>query len=307
MSPAVRTLDLSKQFRGVITLDDLNLEVPVGSIFGLVGPNGAGKTTTVKILMNILQPTSGRAEVLGVDSRRLGPAVFANIGYVSENQEMPDWMSVDDLLAYLRPFYPTWDEPLARQMVRQFGLPGDRKLRHLSRGMWMKTALVSSLAYRPKLLVLDEPFSGLDPLVREDLIEGILDRAGETTILVSSHDLEEIEGFATHIAFLDHGRLRFVEEMDALAARFRQLEISLDLPVNLPRGPDWPDEWLQPETSQALVRFVDTHFDPERTPAQIQRVFQSVHHISAQPMPLRRIFLTLARSSSKAAPERRTS
>src|SRR3979409_2134899 len=205
MIPVLRTIDLSKQYRAALVLDDLNLEVPEGSIFGLIGPNGAGKTTTIKMLLNILQPTSGRAEVLGTDSRRLGPAEFARLGYVSENQEMPDWMSINELLAYLQPFYPTWDADLASRMVKQFELPGARKLSQLSRGMWMKTALISSLAYRPQLLVLDEPFSGLDPLIREDFIQGILDGAGETTILVSSHDLAEIESFATHIAFLDNG------------------------------------------------------------------------------------------------------
>jgi ABC-2 type transport system ATP-binding protein len=299
MTAVVRAIDLSKRFSGAYTLDDLNLEVPERSIFGLVGPNGAGKTTTVKILMNMLKPTSGRAEVFGIDSRHLGPSEFAAIGYVSENQEMPDWMTVDDLLTYLRPFYPTWDETLARRMVRQFALPGDRKLRHLSRGMWMKAALASSLAYRPRLLVLDEPFSGLDPLVRHDFVEGILDRASETTILISSHDLADIESFATHIGYLDGGHIRLAEEMDALAARFREIEVSVDPPIHLPGQADWPGGWLQPVVSQALVRFVDTRFEPEQTTNEIQRLFTGVRHISAQPMPLRAIFIALARESSK--------
>jgi ABC-2 type transport system ATP-binding protein len=110
--------------------------------------------------------------VLGVDSRRLGPAEFAKIGYVSESQEMPEWMTREYFLSYLKPFYPTWDDARASELVRQFDLPLQRQLKHLSRGMKMKAALVSSLAYRPKVLVLDEPFSGLDPMVREDLAEG---------------------------------------------------------------------------------------------------------------------------------------
>src|SRR4029078_12944381 len=130
------------------------------------------------------------------------------IGYVSENQQMPGWMTIDYWLQYLKPFYPTWDSDYERALLEQFSLPLDRKLRQLSRGMWMKTALVSALAYRPRLLVLDEPFSGLDPLVREDLIQGLLDVASETTLFISSHDLADIETFATHIAFLSEGRLR---------------------------------------------------------------------------------------------------
>jgi len=119
--------------------------------------------------MNIHKANAGRADVLGVDSRRLGPAEFARIGYVSESQEMPEWMTVEYFLSYLKPFYPTWDDARASELVRQFDLPLKRQLKHLSRRMKMKAALVSSLAYRLKLLVLDEPFSGLDPMVREDL------------------------------------------------------------------------------------------------------------------------------------------
>src|SRR5206468_10748038 len=131
------------------------------------------------------------------------------IGYVSENQRLPGWMTVSELLAYCRPFYPSWDESLCRQLIADFDLPLGAKIRRLSRGMRVKVALVSSLAYRPRLLVLDEPFSGLDPLVRDELIEGLVESAEQTTILISSHDLTEIESFASHVGYLDHGRLQF--------------------------------------------------------------------------------------------------
>ena len=301
MSDIVSASDLVKRFRSVSVLDGLNLTVPEGSVFGLAGPNGAGKTTTIKILMNILQPTSGCAEMLGIDSRRLGPAALAKIGYVSENQQLPEWMTVEYLLAYLKPFYPTWDDARAAQLIRQFDLPRDRELRHLSRGMRMKIALASSLAYRPRLLIMDEPFSGLDPLVREDLIDGLLESAAETTILISSHDLGEIESFASHIAYLDGGRLQFSEEMTSLTARFREVEVVLDSPPLVPLDRPWPAHWLRPETAPALVRFVETHFDPERTPDEIRRLFGDVRDISAHPMPLRAIFVTLAREQPKAA------
>jgi ABC-2 type transport system ATP-binding protein len=267
----------------------------------LAGPNGAGKTTTIKILMNILRATSGRASVLGVDSKMIGPETLANIGYVSENQELPEWMTVGYLLAYLKPFYPAWDDARAAELVRQFDLPLDRQLRHLSRGMRMKAALASSLAYRPKLLIMDEPFSGLDPLMREDLIDSLLESAGETTILISSHDLAEIESFASHIGYLDRGRLQLSEEMTSLTARFREIEVIMDSPPLLPLDRPWPTHWLRPETAPALVRFVETHFDAERTPDEIRRLFGDVRNISANPMPLRAIFVTLARDRAKAA------
>jgi ABC-2 type transport system ATP-binding protein len=299
MSEVIRAVDLSKRYRKVAALDGLNLDIPEGSVFGLVGPNGAGKTTAIKTLMNILRPDTGRAEVLGVDSRRIGPDELAQIGYVSENQELPDWMTIDYFLDYLKPFYPSWDGARAAELIRQFDLPRDRKLRHLSRGMRMKASLVSSLAYRPRLLVLDEPFSGLDPLVREDLIEGIIESAEETTILVSSHDLAEIESFASHIAYLDRGRLQFAEEMTSLSARFREIEVAIEKPAPALAQRDWPKTWLRPESSATLVRFVETRFDPDQTTIEIRRLFDGVRDISVNPMPLRAIFVTLARSQSK--------
>lgn len=182
MDGALRALGLSKTYGKVSVLNSLDFDIPAGCVFGLIGPNGAGKTTTIKIMMNILQPTSGSVEMFGVDSRHLGPDDLTQIGYVSENQEMPGWMTVQYLMRYLKPFYPTWDDARAAELVRRFELPTDRQLKNFSRGMWMKAALASALAYCPKLLVLDEPFTGLDPLVREDLVNGLAASAGETTI-----------------------------------------------------------------------------------------------------------------------------
>jgi len=297
MSNALFAAGLSKRFRDVDAVHELTLEVPEGSIFALVGTNGAGKTTTIKTLMNILKPTSGHAAVLGTDSRRLGPGDLARIGYVSENQEMPDWMTVGYFLDYLKPFYPGWDGARVAELVSQFQLPRDRKLRHLSRGMRIKAALASSLAYRPRLLVLDEPFGGLDPLVRDEVIEGLLDSAGETTIFISSHDLAEIESFATHIGYLDRGRLQFSEEMATLSARFREVEVTLDRPGGLPAAlPDrWPDHWLRPEAAPTMVRFIDSRFENGRTQSEIRQLFGEVREVTTYPMALRAIFVAFAR------------
>ena len=209
MISAIRTENLSKRFRGATALDGLNLDVPAGSIYALVGANGAGKTTAIKVLMNIFRPTNGYSEVLQNDSRRLRAHHFTQIGYVSESQELPEWMTVGYFLKYISAFYPSWDRSLETELVNQLQLPLDRKLRQLSRGMRMKAALASSLAYRPKLIVLDEPFTGLDALVRDELIEGLLARAEDTTIFISSHDLAEIESFASNVGYLDQGKLRF--------------------------------------------------------------------------------------------------
>jgi len=295
----IRTHELSKSFHHTHAVEKLNLEIPNGSIFALVGPNGAGKTTAIKTLMNILRPSAGSAEVLGTDSRRLGPAEFAQIGYVSENQELPLWMTIDYLLSYLEPFYPDWDKAWAEELLRQLDLPRDCRLRDFSRGMQIKAALASSLAYHPKLIVLDEPFSGLDSLVRDELIEALLDRCAGATVMISSHDLAEIETFASHIGYLDGGSLRFSEEMSSLAARFREVEITFEEPKSLPAP--WPQAWLDPTTSAAVLRFIDSQFNTDSTPAEIRRSFPSARAVSINPMPLRAIFVSLAKAARKAA------
>jgi ABC-2 type transport system ATP-binding protein len=299
MSPVIRTENLVKKFRRVEALNGLNLEVPPGAIYALVGPNGAGKTTAIKILMNIFGATSGHAEVLGMDTKQIAGKALTSIGYVSENQQLPDWMRVDAFFAYLRPFYPSWDRDLENQLVRQLALPLDRKLSELSRGMRMKATLASSLAYRPRLVVLDEPFSGLDPLVRDELIEGMLERAEEATIFISSHDLAEIENLASHVGYLEQGRLRFSEEMPALVERFREVEITFDaapaLPVKLPAS------WMRVSSSAAVVQFVESRFDPERTNAEIRNVVGEPRCVTFTPMSLRSIFLAMARSERDAA------
>ncbi len=296
---AIRTENLVKKFRRVEALNGLNLDVPEGAVYALVGPNGAGKTTAIKILMNIFGPTSGRAEVLGVESARIAGRAFRSIGYVSENQELPEWMRVGALLEYLRPFYPSWDRALEDELISQFDLPRDRKLGNLSRGMRMKAALASALAYHPKLIVLDEPFTGLDPLVRDELIQGLLERAEESTILVSSHDLAEIESFASHVGYLEQGRLRFSEELTQLVERFREVQVTFDGPSRPPEKA--PESWMQLNNSAAVVRFIESRFEPERTRAEIHGVFGEVRDVTFSPMTLREIFLVMAKGGRNAA------
>ena len=298
MSYPIRTEELSKTYRGVAALKGLSLEVPENGIYGLIGPNGAGKSTTIKILMNIIRAASGRAEVLGVDSTRIRAVELARIGYVSEDQEAPRWMTVEGLMAYLKPFYPGWDDSLAGELIGGFNLPPKSKIGELSRGMRMKAALASVLAYRPDLLLLDEPFAGLDPLVRDELIEGLLTAAEHTTMLISSHDLTEIESFVSHIGYLDQGRLHFSEEMASLSGRFREVEIVTSggtQPASLPKT------WLNVERSENCVRWVDSQFEHEHSMAEIRHFFGEARQIETKPMALRAIFVTLAKTSRNKA------
>jgi|SRR5579864_794089 len=294
MNTAIRTENLTKRFGKLEALHGLNLSVPENAIYALVGPNGAGKTTVIKVLMNIFKATLGHAQVMGRSSTELYGQRLASIGYVSENQELPDWMRVETFIAFLRPFYPTWDRGLEHQLIKQFDLPLNRKLGKLSRGMRMKAALLSALAFHPKLIVLDEPFTGLDPLVRDELIQGLLERAEESTIFISSHDLGEIESFASHVGYLEEGQLRISEELTALSDHFREVELTFDSPPLIPDKV--PDEWMHLSSSAMVLQFVDSHFDKDKTDAQIRNLFGDVRNATFSPMSLRSIFLAMARS-----------
>jgi ABC-2 type transport system ATP-binding protein len=297
--PVIQTHALTKRFGSVRALDGLDLSVGDGAVHALVGPNGAGKTTLIKILMNIFRASSGTASVLGLDSRKISGKAFASIGYVSENQQLPGWMRVGAFLAYLRPFYPTWDTALEEQLVRKFDLPAGRKLKHLSRGMRMKVALASALAFRPKLIVLDEPFSGLDPMVRDELGTALLERSADSAIFLSSHDLAEIEGFATHLSYLEAGHLRLSEQMSSLTARFREIELTVDGQAAIPT--DLPGTWTQVTAAGQTVRFVESSFDQEATEAAVARHFGPGQNMRIAPMSLRAIFLALAKAGRGAA------
>jgi ABC-2 type transport system ATP-binding protein len=293
----IRTHGLSKRFGKTEALGDVGLEVPEGAIYALVGANGAGKTTLIKLLMNILRPTAGSAQVLGMDSQQVRGKALERIGYVSENQEFPEWMTVGGMLEYLRPFYPAWDVALEGQLMRQFDLPRERKLKQLSRGQRMKAAMVSAMAFRPALLVLDEPFAGLDPLVRDELMEGLLDRAPETTIFLSSHDLAEIESFSSHVGFLEQGRLLFSEEMGVLSERFREVTVTLDgqRPDPVTARGNLPPSWLQYEAADSMVRFVESAWRGGESEAQVRERFPEARSVEVEAMPLRAIFLAIAK------------
>jgi ABC-2 type transport system ATP-binding protein len=264
-----------------------------------MGPNGAGKTTLIKLLMNLMSPSDGRIMMLGGPGCRLEGKGLETVGYVSENQKLPDWMTVGRFLAYCRPFYPTWDRSQEQHLVKRFGLPLKRRLKHLSRGMKMKAALTSALAFRPRLIVLDEPLSGLDPLVRDDLMESLRELASEATVLLSSHDLAEIESFCTHVGFMDDGRLLLSESMADVRARFRRVFVTNHAPLANPADP--PPAWLQFESKTSASSWIESDYDAERSTAQASEFFGPAE-ISAQPMTLREVFLALARTNRPSIP-----
>ena len=296
MGAVIETEKLSRRFGKTKAVQDLTTTAPEGNVFAFIGPNGAGKTTTIKMLMNILEPSAGTATVLGTDSTRLGPREFSQIGYVSENQELPKWMTVGELMSYCRPMYETWDDEFCAKLLREFDLPADRKIRNLSRGMKMKAALISSLAYHPRVLVLDEPFAGLDSLVREEIVEGILEVTGEErwTVFIASHDIDEVERLADWIAILDKGKLQCCEEVSSLQGHFRQVEIVVEEQVRLPEP--IPSQWLLPEQTARTIRFVDSSYTEAASDELIRALFPKIKQVMIRPMSLRSIFVALART-----------
>jgi len=283
----VETHHVAKRFGRFEAIEDLSLSVPEGAVFALIGSNGTGKTTTIRMLMNILRPDRGDITVLGTSSLELGPGDFQRIGYVSESQRLPDELALGQYLDYLRSLYFAWDRALERQLCLQFELPLARKLKHFSHGMRMKALLVGALAFRPRLLVLDEPLSGLDTLVRDEVVSGLLQQAGDTTILISSHELAEIETFTTHVAFVQGGRLLIQEAIESLQTRFREVSVTLRAAKDLPKP--LPDSWLLPEMEGHRLRFICSDFQGhQQLYPQLAKRFGAVT-MDTEPMPLRAI------------------
>jgi len=291
--------NLWKRFRRHDAVRGISFSVPEGSAYALIGANGAGKTTTLKILMNILEPSSGSATVLGIDSRKISSRELNRIGYVSENQQMPERLTVEEYFGYLRPFYERWNRKLESSLRAQLRLPATRRIGELSHGMRMKMALACALPFRPAVLILDEPFSGLDPLVRDEFMDGVLGQAGETTILISTHELGEIEGVATHVAFLEEGQLLFDEPMERLHERFRAVRVVFDHPARVPEDP--PSEWLQLSAAGNTMEFIDSRFSESLSQQRLSARFHGIRSIETESAPLRTIFTALARAVRDAA------
>ena len=223
MDPMIDVSALTYHYYGAAdALRGVDLVVPRGSLFALLGPNGAGKTTLMQILAGLRRPSGGVARVMGIESTALTYRDRATIAYVTEGQRLPLHMDIDQLEAYLAPLYPRWDRALARTLRDRFALPGNRPIRTFSRGERMKAALLCALAPRPSVVLMDEPFSGMDAIVKDELVRGLLESAGSDgwTILVSSHDIGELEMLADRVAILVDGRVKLTATMDEARALY---------------------------------------------------------------------------------------
>jgi ABC-2 type transport system ATP-binding protein len=200
---------VSRRFGRKVALDRVSLSLSRGAVYGLVGANGAGKTTIIRHILGLLRAESGAVRVFGMDPVAEPVGVLSRIGYLSEENDLPGWMRVHELLRYTRAFYPGWDDAYADELRRAFALDPEARIRELSRGQKARAGLISALAHRPELLVLDEPSSGLDPIVRRDILGAVLRTIAleGRTVLFSSHLLEEVEEVADHVIMISDGRI----------------------------------------------------------------------------------------------------
>src|SRR5687767_8177892 len=200
--------DLSRTFAGKTALDRVSFHAGAGQVYGLVGANGAGKTTLLKHLLGLLRASTGSVRVFGLDPVRDPVGVLRRVGYLSEEREMPEWMSVDELLRYTQAFHRTWDASYARQLLETFALDPARKIKELSKGMRAQAGLIAAVAHRPELLILDEPSSGLDAIVRRDILDAVVRTVADDgrTVIFSSHLLDEVERMSDHVTMLHGGR-----------------------------------------------------------------------------------------------------
>jgi ABC-2 type transport system ATP-binding protein len=227
--PAIETFHLSKRFGRTLAVDNLSLRIPRGSTFGLIGPNGAGKSTTIKMLMGTLSISAGSARVLGLDVAADSVRVKQRVGYVPETHHIYRWMRVREVLGFCKSCFPSWNDQTCREMIELFGLDLEKKVKHLSKGTLVKLSLLVAVAHEPEVLLLDEPLSGLDPIAREEFLDGVLrticDRG--QTVLISSHMLDDVRRLADTVGILNEGRLLLQGNLDALLTSTKRISATL--------------------------------------------------------------------------------
>jgi ABC-2 type transport system ATP-binding protein len=231
-SAVVDIRNVTRRFGDKVALDNVSFRVPTGSVVGLVGENGAGKTTLIKHILGLLKAQSGSVRVFGLDPVADPVGVLSRVGYLSEDPDMPGWMRVRELIRYVAAFYPTWDHEYAERLRREFGLDPNTKIKHLSKGQRARAGLLVALAYRPQLLLLDEPSSGLDPIVRRDILGAIVRTIADEgrTVLFSSHLLAEVERVSDQVAMIKSGRILFCDALDRVKNRHARLTLRFEDP-----------------------------------------------------------------------------
>ena len=217
---------LTRRFGATTALDAVTVSVPRGAVFGLVGANGAGKTTLIKHVLGLLRAEAGSVRVFGLDPVADPVGVLSRTGYLSEENDLPGWMTVAELVRYSRALYPGWEDAYAEELRQMFALDPAAKVKTLSKGQRARAGLLVALAHRPELLVLDEPSSGLDPIVRRDILAAVIRTIAHEgrTVLFSSHLLDEVEQVADHVAMIRAGRIVLSARLEEIKRSHRTLD-----------------------------------------------------------------------------------
>ncbi len=228
----IETAELWKNYDGVEAIRGLSLQVPKGSIYGFLGRNGAGKTTTIKVLLGMAHPTGGQARVFGLaaDAPDESVEIRRRTGFVSEEKDLYDYMTVEGMIRFTAAFFPRWRADLQQRYLRAFNLPADRKIKALSRGMRTKLALLLALCRGAELLILDEPTSGLDPAISEEVLQALVAHVAseEMTVFFSSHQIAEVDQIADRVAIIHRGRAVVTGALDDLRESFRRIQLVFD-------------------------------------------------------------------------------
>jgi len=232
--------NLTRQFGKIVALDNVSLNVPQGTVLGLIGENGAGKTTLIKHILGLLRAKEGKVRIFGKDPVVAPEYVLGRIGYLSETRDLPKWMRIDELMRYNKAFYPSWDQTYAEELRKTFELDSLQKITTLSKGQRARTALLIAIAHRPNLLLLDEPSTGLDPIVRRDILSAIIRTVADEgrTVLLSSHLVDEIERVADNVMIIHHGQVVLTDSIDNIKETHHCLTLRFDKPqTSVPKLP----------------------------------------------------------------------
>lgn len=227
MEHVIYCKDLIKSYGRKRVLKGIDLEVPKGTIFGLLGTNGAGKTTLIRSLLGLIPSDSGEVRVLGEEPYKIGPSLRQNIGYVSEEQGLYRWMKIEEIISFCRSLYPNWDNNLVDKYLHKFGLNVTNKIGNLSKGQCTKLALILALAPKPELLILDEPMSGLDPLAQYEFLRVITkDVAPEgRSVFFSTHNIADVEAVAQYVAIEFDGKIQASGTIDEVCSQILKIKV----------------------------------------------------------------------------------
>lgn len=294
MKPVIEVENVSFAYRRrKDVLRDINLAVEPGSFYALLGRNGAGKSTLLKILAGALIPRHGKTRALGIDSLQLGVEQWRAIGFVSEAQQIYSWLTGAELLRFTSQLYPNWDTAFCNHLCHMLSLPLDRNVSQYSKGERMKFILLLAMAFHPRLLLLDEPFAGLDVVAKEQLIACLLETTGQEqwSVVCASHDLAEVERLADSIGVIDQGAITLNEPLESLQSRYRRVQVFGAMPLGASR---LDASMLQPQQSENGFTFVESAFSELREEELRLRFGPGIEFVA---MPLREILLSVYTSS----------